>query len=94
MRYVIHNGRICDGSGSPSYDGDILIEDGRIEKIVHREEEREGLGRGLDGVHIDAEGKVITPGFIDTHRHCYAMRTLGRWNFPRALPVWPGGTAV
>ena len=41
MRYVIHNGRICDGSGSPSYDGDILIEDGRIEKIVHREEERE-----------------------------------------------------
>lgn len=70
MRYVIHNGRICDGSGSPSYDGDILIEDGRIEKIVRREGEREGLSRGLDGVHIDAGGKVITPGFIDTHRHC------------------------
>ncbi len=70
MRYVIHNGEICDGTGNASFRGDLLIEDGRIREIVRRSVCPEGLGETLAGSHIDAEGKIITPGFIDTHRHC------------------------
>lgn len=70
MRYIIHNGNICDGSGKASYRGDILIEEGKIKEIAPRAGKPEGLGKELDGVHIEVEGKTVTPGFIDTHRHC------------------------
>src|SRR5215469_1175347 len=55
---IIKNGHIIDGTGSPWYSGDVGIKDGRIA----------ALGR-LDGAQakrvIDAQGKVVAPGFID-----------------------------
>jgi dihydroorotase/N-acyl-D-amino-acid deacylase len=55
---VIAHGHIIDGTGSPWYSGDIGIRDGKIAAI----------GRLADAQckrTIDAEGKVVAPGFID-----------------------------
>ena len=58
---LIKNGKIIDGTGSPSYFADIAIKDGKIVKI----------GKGLSGASeiIDATGLCVTPGFIDSHSH-------------------------
>ncbi|HZR57382.1 MAG TPA: D-aminoacylase [Terriglobales bacterium] len=55
---VITNGRIIDGTGSPWYSGDVGIRNGKIAAI----------GRLNDVPRkrtIDAQGKVVAPGFID-----------------------------
>jgi len=60
---VIKNGKIIDGTGNPWYQADIGIENGKISKIGRF---REGWTAETD---IDAEGRIITPGFIDLHTH-------------------------
>jgi N-acyl-D-amino-acid deacylase len=55
---VITNGHIIDGTGSPWYSGDIGIRDGRIAAIGN-------LGEAARARTIDAQGKVVAPGFID-----------------------------
>jgi N-acyl-D-amino-acid deacylase len=58
---LLKNGEIVDGSGKPSYCGDIAIRDGLIQVIgVVNEESMET---------IDISGMVVAPGFIDTHSH-------------------------
>lgn len=67
MRYIIENGQICDGSGEKVYKSDILIEEGRIKALSGKDRK---FGQEIEAVQIDAGGKTVTPGFIDTHRHC------------------------
>src|SRR5271168_1166214 len=55
---VITNGHIIDGTGSPWYSGDIGIRDGRIAAIG-------SLSTAARKRTIDANGKVVAPGFID-----------------------------
>jgi N-acyl-D-amino-acid deacylase len=58
---LIKNGRIIDGSGRPAFHGDVGVAGG---KIV-------ALGR-LDGAArrvIEADGRVVAPGFVDNHCH-------------------------
>src|SRR5208283_3558328 len=56
--FVITNGHIIDGTGSPWYSGDIGIRDGKIAAIGH-------LTAASRKHTIDAAGKVVAPGFID-----------------------------
>ena len=58
---VIRNGRIIDGTGNPSFTGDVAIQSGRI---VAR-----GSVDGQGREEIDAKGMVVCPGFIDVHTH-------------------------
>jgi N-acyl-D-amino-acid deacylase len=59
---LIRNGRILDGSGSPWFRGEVGIRGERIVAVRHRICD--------EAVHtIDAEGQVISPGFIDMHTH-------------------------
>jgi len=58
---LIKNGRIIDGSGRPAFHGDVAVARGRIAE----------LGR-LDGPArrvIEADGRVVAPGFVDNHCH-------------------------
>jgi N-acyl-D-aspartate/D-glutamate deacylase len=58
----IINGTIVDGTGSPSYVGDIAIKDGLIAEI----------GSAVSGdarETIDATGLIVSPGFVDIHTH-------------------------
>lgn len=63
---LIKNGLIVDGSGELPYLGSLLIENNKISKVS-----KEEIVGNFDNV-IDAKGKVVTPGFIDIHRHCDA----------------------
>ncbi|MDQ6758361.1 MAG: D-aminoacylase, partial [Acidobacteriota bacterium] len=55
---VIRNGHIVDGTGSPWYEGDIGIRNGRIAAIG-------SLANARPKQTFDARGMVVAPGFID-----------------------------
>ena len=58
----IKNAMICDGSGSAPFQGDILVENGRILAVG-------GLSDAPAQTVINADGMIATPGFVDVHRH-------------------------
>lgn len=67
MKTLIKNGLIYDGKGKTPYKADIFIENDIIAEI--KPSDGEGQAYNSDLV-IDAKSKAVTPGFIDTHRHC------------------------
>ncbi|MGW7260098.1 N-acyl-D-amino-acid deacylase family protein [Streptomyces sp. NPDC054834] len=65
---VIRDADVVDGSGEPSYRADVVIDDGRITAIV-KEAAAAGCQRPRAMRELDAEGLVLSPGFIDMHAH-------------------------
>lgn len=60
---LVTNARVLTGSGTVIPNGSILIHEGRIEAI------REGEVTEKAARVIDADGRTVLPGLIDTHRH-------------------------
>ena len=59
---LIRNARVIDGSGNPWFHADVGIRDGRIEAV--------GRLNGRTAYRtIDADSRVVAPGFIDVHTH-------------------------
>jgi N-acyl-D-amino-acid deacylase len=59
---LIRNGKVADGTGNPSFVGDLAIKDGKIAAL--------GKLRNRTAARvIDATGLVVAPGFIDMHNH-------------------------
>ncbi len=56
------NGSIVDGSGAPSYRGDLAIAGGKIVAVGELEADSARVA-------IDVDGLVVAPGFIDAHSH-------------------------
>jgi N-acyl-D-amino-acid deacylase len=65
---VIRDADVVDGSGEPSYRADVVIDGGRIVSIV-KEAATAGCQRPEARRELDAEGLVLSPGFIDMHAH-------------------------
>jgi|TARA_B110000037_G_scaffold25072_1_gene29228 N-acyl-D-aspartate/D-glutamate deacylase len=63
---IISGATIIDGTGGEPISADIAIDGERISRI--------GDLTGVDaGRKIDAEGKIVTPGFVDLHTHLDAQ---------------------
>ena len=80
---VIRGGSVIDGTGSLAFTADIAVEGDRIVEIgkVDSKGKRE----------IDADGQIVTPGFVDIHTHLDAQLA---WD-PIASPsCWHGVTSV
>lgn len=78
MRTLLRNGIVVslDPEVGDLPHGDVLIEDGRIAAV--------GIALEADAEIVDATGKIVLPGFVDTHRHTWqtAFRGLGAdWTF-------------
>ena len=83
LELVIRGGSVVDGTGAPARTADVAIDDGVIIE-VGRVETR---GRR----EIDADGLLVTPGFVDMHTHFDGQAT---WD-PHLTPsCWHGVTTA
>jgi len=81
---VIRNARICDGTGAPSFMGDLGVKDGLIRSV--------GPASGQTAARvIDADGLVLAPGFVDPHTHYDAQLA---WDPLVTCSPWHGVTTV
>ncbi len=80
---IIRGGTIADGSGRPTRTGDVAITGNRIAAV--------GEVDGSATRVIDAEGALVTPGWVDIHTHYDGQAT---WD-PEVSPSgWHGVTTV
>ena len=80
---VIRGGKIVDGSGEAARSGDVAIDGDRITAV--------GDGVGAGKREIDADGQLVTPGWVDVHTHYDGQVT---WD-PHLTPSgWNGVTTI
>lgn len=72
----IVGGRIVDGTGTPAFDASVAVKDGRIVEV--------GRCDGVAAQVIDAEGAIVTPGFVDLHTHYDGQATWDQDMLPSA----------
>lgn len=81
---VIRNGRVVDGTGSPERVADVAVRGTRVLAV-------EAAWDGSATREVDADGLVVTPGFVDIHTHLDAQ--LG-WDAIGTSSCWHGVTSV
>ena len=59
---IVRNGTVIDGGGGPRARADVVIAGGRITAVGE-------LSATRAGREIDAAGRIVAPGFIDSHTH-------------------------
>jgi N-acyl-D-aspartate/D-glutamate deacylase len=80
---VIKGGKLVDGTGAPPRTADVAISDGVVTEV--------GRVDGATRETIDADGALVTPGFVDPHTHFDGQIT---WD-PLLTPTcWHGVTTV
>jgi N-acyl-D-aspartate/D-glutamate deacylase len=81
---LIRNARICDGTGAPSFMGELGVQQGVIRSVG------KANGQTAERV-IDADGLVLAPGFVDPHTHYDAQIA---WDPMVTCSPWHGVTTV
>ncbi|MBV8559856.1 MAG: amidohydrolase family protein [Acidimicrobiia bacterium] len=80
---VIRAGTVVDGTGSPGRTADVAVTDGRVVEV--------GRIDGRATREIDADGALVTPGFVDVHTHYDGQAT---WDPLLSPSCWHGVTTV
>jgi len=80
---VIRGGTILDGTGAPRFAGDVAIDGGTITGVGGKA----GPARRV----IDADGLLVTPGWVDVHTHYDGQAT---WDPVLAPSSWHGVTTI
>ena len=86
-RTVIQNAHLVDGSGSPAMHADIAFEGDFITEVAAPQ----SLPTPSTTRVIDADGRLVTPGWVDIHTHYDAQATWDPWLTPSS---WHGVTSV
>ena len=82
---TIRNGLLVDGTGAPARPADVVVDGDRIVEVT-------GPGQGSAGHReIDADGRLVTPGFVDIHTHYDGQAT---WDPEMSPSGWHGVTTV
>ncbi|MBV8234467.1 MAG: amidohydrolase family protein, partial [Acidimicrobiia bacterium] len=82
---VITGGTVVDGTGGAAVRADVAVDGDRITAVGPPAAVGEGRRR------IDAEGAVVTPGFVDVHTHYDGQAT---WDGSITPSAWHGVTTV
>jgi len=80
---VIRDGLVVDGLGGEPTRGDVAIDGDRITEV--------GAVDGTGTLELDADGRLVTPGFVDIHTHLDAQ--LG-WDPLATSSCWHGVTSL
>ena len=80
---MIRGGTLIDGTGAPARRGDLGIREGRIAAI--------GDVSGTADRVLEADGRVVSPGFVDIHTHYDAQIF---WDRMLTISPWHGVTSV
>ena len=82
---TIRNGLLVDGTGAPARPADVVVDGDRIVEVTEP-------GQGSAGHReIDADGRLVTPGFVDIHTHYDGQAT---WDPEMTPSGWHGVTTV
>lgn len=86
-RVVITNARLVDGTGAPARMADVVMEGGIFTEVV-----APGTATKSSAVRVvDADGALVTPGFVDVHTHYDAQVSWDPWLTPSS---WHGVTTA
>ena len=80
---VIRGGTIVDGTGAPAFQGDVALSGDRIVQV--------GGKAGPGKREVAAEGRLVTPGWVDVHTHYDGQAT---WDPVLAPSSWHGATTL
>jgi N-acyl-D-amino-acid deacylase len=83
---VIRNGRVVDGTGAPAREpgtADVAVDGDRITEV--------GPEVGAGRRELDADGRLVTPGFVDVHTHYDGQAT---WDPEISPSSWHGVTTI
>ncbi|HTK15050.1 MAG TPA: amidohydrolase family protein [Acidimicrobiia bacterium] len=83
MKMIIKGGTVVDGTGAPARTADVAIDDGVITDV--------GRVDAAGARIIDADGLLVTPGFVDIHTHYDGQASWGERMIPSS---WHGVTTV
>jgi N-acyl-D-aspartate/D-glutamate deacylase len=83
---VIRGGTVVDGTGAPPRTADVALADGKVVAVGSGDEVA-----GTAAREIDADGALVTPGFVDIHTHYDGQAT---WDSQLLPSPWHGVTTV
>ncbi|HEX3563904.1 MAG TPA: amidohydrolase family protein, partial [Acidimicrobiales bacterium] len=81
---VIRGGSVVDGTGRPAVTADVAVDDGLVTAVGQLEDASATRT-------IDADGLLVTPGWVDIHTHYDGQAT---WDDTIAPSSWHGVTSI